>query len=350
MDLNEVKMRINGEENFVLYRLPNEKRAHLISSSRILRFDSFPTDIDSLRNCFIFAPFSTKNHPILAIPSEKSADFETTGTLVENLQDSSFPTSEPTENYRKAFDQFVSAVRSGNFQKLVLSRSCDVEMHKQDSVELFQKACLLYPQAMVYLFHTPQTGSWLGATPELLLAGDETQLRTIALAGTLKNNSPKGFSLSDWGEKERLEQNIVADFIRERIAGFGRCKDEWGPYSISAGHISHLRTDFYFTMEREATAPFLSAIHPTPATCGLPKEEALQFILDHEGIDRTYFAGYLGFIDADRTNLFVNLRCMRLSDHNATLYAGGGILSTSDVTAEWNETEEKMNTLKRVLL
>ena len=33
-----------------------------------------------------------------------------------------------------------------------------------------------------------------------------------------------------------------------------------------------------------------------------------------------------------------------------TTLPGGGILATSDLSSEWNETEEKMNTLKRLLL
>lgn len=346
--ISEAKKLLISEKHYVLFRLPNEKTAHLVAANHIHAYDTIPSDWSQLRNSFVFAPFSTGKEQFLAIPSEKSHLIEIAGKPMKALE--SLPTeSTPTSEYRQAFKAFSSAIRSRRFQKLVLSRSCDIAIPTQDPIDLFEKAALAYPNAMVYLFHSPQTGHWLGVSPELLIAGDDIQLRTIALAGTLRNNGGT-IPIENWGEKERLEQHIVADYIRDRIAGFGTCKDEWGPYSINAGHLSHLRTDFYFQVEEERRADFISAIHPTPAVCGLPKEESIAFIQQHEGYDRGYYAGFLGMVeDSSRMELYVNLRCMRFDEKSATLYAGGGILSTSDLTSEWMETEEKMNTLKRIL-
>lgn len=350
MNLNEVRQHINEEEHYVLYRLPNEKRGHLISAHHIQLHDQIPDNLSLLGNCFIFAPFSTEKHKILAIPSEKSIDFELKEEAPNIIQESSI-SAQPDASYEKAFRHFLSAIQEKRFQKLVLSRSQKISIPKQDEWRLFNTVCVHYPNAMVYLLHSSHTGNWLGASPELLLSGDDAQLRTIALAGTKKNQGEKSVPLEKWGEKERMEQKIVADFIRERIACHGTCKDEWGPYSVSAGHISHLRTDFYLFMEKKMRAPFLKSIHPTPAVCGLPKEESQQFISAHEGLDRSYFSGYYGPIDPNgKMDLYVNLRCMNFTDDTATLYAGGGILATSDLSSEWNETEEKMNTLKRLLL
>lgn len=349
MSLNDVRNEINTAENYVLYRLPNEKRGHLISSQHIHAHETIPTDFSSLKNAFVFAPFTTGKHPFLAISSEKPFIFDIEDQPTASSHYAVDGTS-PSEAYQEAYNRFVSAVREKRFQKLVLSRSQTIQIEKQDPLQLFCRVCHTYPTAMVSLFHSSQSGNWLGASPELLLSGDDTQLRTIALAGTLRNRDTTPLTMADWGEKERLEQRIVADFIRDRIACFGTPKDEWGPYSVSAGHLSHLRTDFYLTMDEERRAPFLSAIHPTPAVCGLPQEKALQFISENEGLDRSYYAGFLGHIDGEsKMDLYVNLRCMRFTDSEATLYAGGGILATSDLQSEWNETEEKMNTLKRIL-
>lgn len=349
MNIQDVRDYMKEEEHYVMFRLPNEKMAYCISSPHIRLFDTFPQQLSSLRNSFVFAPFSTQKHPILVLPMVNKIQLEMNETLPSSIKRTASE-CEPSADYCLAFQTFVSAVKAGKFQKLVLSRAETISVPTQDPIQLFQTLCAKYQNAMVYYFHSHHTGNWLGATPELLLSGDDVQLRTIALAGTVRNQGEMVVPLSNWGEKERLEQSIVADFIRNHILSFGQCKDEWGPYSVSAGHISHLRTDFYFTMNEDQRTSFINAIHPTPAVCGIPQEESMAFILANEGVDRGYYAGFLGTIEEEcELNLYVNLRCMNFTDKSATLYAGGGILPTSDLQSEWNETEEKMNTLKTLL-
>ena len=81
-----------------------------------------------------------------------------------------------------------------------------------------------------------------------------------------------------------------------------------------------------------------------------PKEAAYRFILANEGYDRSYYSGFIGRLDPDgKTGLYVNLRCMHIGNDSLTLYAGGGLLPSSDLKDEWLETEKKMQTLKRLL-
>ena len=94
----------------------------------------------------------------------------------------------------------------------------------------------------------------------------------------------------------------------------------------------------------------LALLHPTSAVCGLPKEPALQFILENEGFDRSYYSGFLGPVNsATGTHLYVNLRCMELLEKEAILYAGAGITAESNPEKEWQETQHKMQTMRRVL-
>ena len=91
-------------------------------------------------------------------------------------------------------------------------------------------------------------------------------------------------------------------------------------------------------------------LHPTPAVCGLPKEEAYRFIIDTENYDRSYYSGIIGWLAPEGdTTLYVNLRCMRIDKDTATLYAGGGILPTSEAESEWEETQHKMDTMRNIL-
>ncbi len=116
----------------------------------------------------------------------------------------------------------------------------------------------------------------------------------------------------------------------------------------------------------------ISALHPTPAVCGLPKEKAKKFILSEENYDREFYTGFLGELNLQKnvqrsrtrrnvenlayravkkeTGLYVNLRCMKIEDGKAVLFVGGGITKDSVPEDEWEETVNKAQTMKKVLL
>src|SRR6202021_687877 len=94
----------------------------------------------------------------------------------------------------------------------------------------------------------------------------------------------------------------------------------------------------------------VSELHPTPAVCGIPLNDATQFIKETEGYDRGYYTGFLGPCNMDgKTELYVNLRCAELFADCINLYVGGGITKDSIPENEWEETEMKSKTLLSAL-
>ncbi len=94
-------------------------------------------------------------------------------------------------------------------------------------------------------------------------------------------------------------------------------------------------------------------LHPTAAICGLPRQKAFEFIRMYEGYSRQYYTGFLGEVnypEPGSTSLMVNLRCMQLfpKEKKAWVYVGGGITSSSLPEKEWEETQAKSETMKRV--
>jgi isochorismate synthase len=95
---------------------------------------------------------------------------------------------------------------------------------------------------------------------------------------------------------------------------------------------------------------FLQTIHPTPSVGGLPKKEAFEFISTHEKHDRGYYTGFLGPLNIEnKSQLFVNLRCMQLFEKEFVLYSGAGITAASVAEREWEETDNKMMTMLNVM-
>lgn len=249
--------------------------------------------------------------------------------------------------YATAFRRCHTALLSGACRKIVLARQRMVEGPACQPEDLFFRACRLYPRVMVALVSTPQTGTWLAATPETLVARHGGQWHTVALAGTTlwRENI-------DWSAKNRREQAYVADFIESRLAGIAHHIERSEPHTVRAAHLAHLRTDFTFVPNSDIGAgDILARLHPTPAVCGLPQAEAMRTIVATEPEPRRYYAGFLGMLrQQGDTDIYVNLRCMEiLSPTLFRLYAGGGLIAESDCQQEWQETQDKMRTMERLI-
>ena len=199
---------------------------------------------------------------------------------------------------------------------------------------------------MIILVSTPQSGTWLVATPAILLSGRGAQWQTVALAGTMPFSEQVL-----WSDKNIQEQRYVATYITEQLEQFTSDFTETGPRTVRAGHLAHLRSDFHFQLnDTQTIGEIIQTLHPTPAVCGLPKHQALNFILHNEHHDRSYYSGFMGpLFVGDTTHLFVTLRCMQLFTNGYHLYAGGGILCDSQEEQEWHETEIKLDTMRRVI-
>ncbi len=256
----------------------------------------------------------------------------------------------------------IEAIEAGEMQKVVLSRTKQVELSSDFSVtDIFERLCDKYPNAFVSLVYLPHLNQiWLGATPETLVSVDKEGIfRTVALAGTQSAFDAAGQPIppkqAPWTQKEIEEQALVSRYI---ISCFKKIRVreyiEEGPKTAVAGNLMHLRSDYAVDTKAinfpELGTVMLDLLHPTSAVCGMPKLPAVQFIQQNEGYDREFYSGYLGPVNIENeTHLFVNLRCMKISHGAATLYGGGGITEDSVPEKEWEETELKCRTMMAVL-
>ncbi|WP_294631136.1 isochorismate synthase [uncultured Bacteroides sp.] len=349
---------IRQKQPFAVYRIPGEKVPRLITQDEgTVRLIYDLNELNGQRG-FVIAPFRVSDeYPIVLLQSEQGGrpfpmHGDGSGEQEQPVQTQGKETFRTTctEHYADCFHTFIRALRNDTFDKLVLSRKLTVSQAPGFSPSsVFRAACKRYIHSYIYICYTPQTGIWLGSTPEIILSGEKDEWHTVALAGTqpLQN----GQLPQVWDEKNRKEQEYVAAYIRRQLLSLGIRADEKGPYPAYAGALSHLKTDFRFSLkDNNDLGELLKLLHPTPAVCGLPKEEAYRFIQDNEGYDRRYYSGFIGWLDPDgKTDLYVNLRCMHIDDRQLTLYAGGGLLASSELNDEWMETEKKLQTMKRLL-
>jgi len=341
---------------YAIYRLPHADHATLIQQT-----EGEPAEYLSCielngKRGFVVAPFQvTAQQPILLIRPDVIKTMESVGLVSDSVEDRNHTTCPTDSSYAIDFANYHAQLESGLFRKIVLARCADEASEEPiDPMELFHRACALYPRMFISLVSTSKSGVWLTATPEILLEGKDSDWRTIALAGTMKLAGEQLIGEGEtvcWPTKDIQEQRIVTTYIAECLEQFTGDFHEEGPRTVRAANLVHLRSDFTFTLpDSQHLGDLLHTLHPTPAVCGLPKRETFNFIIQNEHTPRRYYSGFMGMLDPeDETHLYVSLRCMNIEGSHYHLYAGGGLLKDSTEEQEWQETEAKLETMRRCI-
>lgn len=350
--------------SFAAYRLPLQKHVMLNRRHDEPEVIASAAELNG-REGFVIAPFAADSKcPILLLHAEwEATEVDALCSDDEALSIINTNNAEMRKHYHTDFSNFHSQLTEEKFSKIVLARSLKIDVDKTpDPLCLFARACRMYPRMFVALFSTDISGTWLVATPEILLSGTGGDMATMALAGTMQLSGKQlafdtpeddGTSRNTivWSEKNRQEQHYVETYITECIEHFADDFSKTKPYTTRAGNLVHLRTDIKFRLSNTSQlGDVLEAMHPTPAVCGIPKHQTQEFIIDNESGPRRYYSGFAGPISANGdTHLYVSLRCMQIRGKEMRLYAGGGLLKESTEQREWDETEAKMLTMRSVI-
>ncbi len=345
----KVAQQFQNKLPFVVYCKPNTKKMIGIFQNDNVLYEL--TDFDE--SGFAFVAFdSTKKY---FIPEELS------DVYVEKVNSATyyFTDEMPTttneiavKNFETLVEKGILAIAENEFKKVVLSRKESFEIGNLDFEKVMNRLHFNYPNAFNYCFFHPKIGFWIGATPEQFIQIANETIKTVALAGT------QLFAETiSWENKEKQEQYLVTDFILESVRLYCHNQQVSQPYTFKAGAIAHIKTDISATLNSKSDlGKLIEALHPTPAVCGLPKENAKQFILDNEGYNRKFYTGFLGELNIDFTtfkrdnsDLFVNLRCMEINDKVASIYVGCGITKDSIPKKEYIETVNKSMTIRKVI-
>ena len=323
--------------DLLLFRFPgseiNELNGTLSHLDEVTKKDE-----NSNLNGFIFTNFDNSSC-YLFTPNSESKDINYS---LHFQKDKPFIISK--EDYLFQATEFLSEIKNNHIGKAILSRIKKEVFDHSKTIQLFHQLCETYPEALVYLLSSELTGTWIGASPEVLIETDDDILYTMALAGTKKD------AKTEWTEKEMEEHELVADFIVDQLKSFELDNIESvGPYEYEAGPVTHLRTNINAELFGNSPWKIGKSLHPTPAVSGMPRDEALKLISKTEKHKRDLYAGILGVLDPETTRLFVNLRCAQIQENEIFLYVGGGFTAQSIPLDEWNETENKSKTLLNVI-
>lgn len=377
-----VEKLLKSSFSFAVWKSPEAENAYLmidINKEKKTVNDSQLWPLEEQEACFVINSYS-QSHPvnpeIIAadlIVSLETGDLKVNPNLSSSQLEKFLSELNKSENphkknqnsnikteskgYENAVSNAVNSIKNGNLRKVVISRYKDFDIPAFfDAYDFFKNITNKYKNAFCYLVSSNRHGTWMGATPERLIAIDQSGVfSTDALAGTQPLGLSTDLANIAWTQKEIEEQAMVSRYIIDcfkkiRLREF----DEIGPKTIMAGNLAHLKTSFTVNMKATNSpnlgSTMLDLLHPTSAVCGFPRAHANEFIRENENFDRELFSGFLGPVNFnDETKLFVNLRCMKISNGKLRLFAGAGITSDSNPEREFEETNQKMNTLLAAL-
>lgn len=245
-------------------------------------------------------------------------------------------------------EQAVDAVTRGELEKVVVARRATVQGAHDAGRVLSRLAgtagCVRY--GMV----TPDA-SFVGASPEVLVAADARGIRTEAVAGTEPRRGADFAEVTRLllRDKDRREHAVTAEAIQSTLA---RCRcvitSSEAPRVRTLTHVHHLVTTMTAVRPPEGMhlLDLVLALHPTPAMGGAPRRAAAAFLRDHEAFARGYYASPVGWVDAAGNGAFVvGIRSAMLTKDLAYVHAGAGIVRGSIPSLELAETTAKMRTM-----
>jgi len=263
----------------------------------------------------------------------------------------------PHARWLEQVEAAVGAIRCGDLEKVVLARSLGVESDVAYDIVPVLAALRTVERSCTTFAVTRGEQSFLGASPEWLVRLSGERLSTSALAGS----APRGRSPEEDARfaralrESKKDQEEHAFVVREIAAALeplceGIAFPE-APDLLTLDGIQHLETPFVACL-REGLEPrphlfdLAARLHPTPAVCGTPTERAADWLREHEQLERGWYAGGVGYVDARGSGeLVVSLRSGLLQGRSARLYAGAGLVEASQPEAELSETRLKLRAL-----
>ena len=258
--------------------------------------------------------------------------------------------------WRGLVEAATAAIRAGELRKVVLAREVHGTAPRDvDVIAVLRHLRAAQPDCFVFGYWRGDR-AFVGASPERLVRLDGRMVQASSLAGS----AARGASVHDddalaaallTSEKDRAEHGAVREALRAGLAEL--CDDVTAPENpslLTLRHVHHLHTPVSAILRPgHSLLDVVARLHPTPAVGGTPRAAALDFIREHERLDRGWYAAPIGWMGRESGEFAVALRSAVIAGADATLFAGCGIVAASDPDREFAESLVKLRPMQAAL-
>ncbi|HDY7849550.1 isochorismate synthase MenF [Vibrio vulnificus] len=257
------------------------------------------------------------------------------------------------EGWCDLVSKVLKGIQAKAFKKVVLARKTTVHLDSAlCAAQLLKASYLQNHHSFHFMLSLDSKHSFIGSTPERLYLRQGQELYTEALAGTIGrgHNATQDMELASWlsqDVKNLNENQYVVDDIVDRLTPHAASVEvESEARLVRLRKVQHLKRNIHAQLKTGVNGvQLLSALQPTAAVAGLPRQESMQFIVENEPFARGWYAGSVGYISHEQAEFCVAIRSALIVDDSLHLFAGAGIVPGSIAEHEWSELDKKMSTL-----
>lgn len=262
------------------------------------------------------------------------------------------------QGYKDAVEKAKDYIRAGDIFQVVPSQRWK-QSFPLPPFALYRSLRRTNPSPFMFFFNF---GGYqvIGASPEILVRLRDGEVTVRPIAGTRKRGVDEAEDraleadlLAD--PKERAEHLMLLDLGRNdvgRVAKVGTVRPTEQFIIERYSHVMHIVSNVVGEIAdgQDALSALLAGL-PAGTVSGAPKVRAMEIIDELEPEKRGVYGGGVGYFAANgEMDFCIALRTAVLKDGQLYIQAGGGVVYDSDPEAEYQETVNKSNALRRAAL
>ncbi|MCY3928527.1 MAG: chorismate-binding protein [Acidobacteria bacterium] len=274
-------------------------------------------------------------------------------------------TADPTlsdEDYFAVVNRAKEYIAAGDIFQVVLARRWALDLDVAPTT-VYRALRLVNPSPYMVLFESPEV-SLIGASPEMLVRRTGRRLEMRPIAGT----RPRGRTAAEDrvlaeelmdDPKECAEHVMLVDLGRNdlgRVASPGAVSVEEFMVIEQYSDVMHIVSSVEAEQADGAGSGAGSALDallaclPAGTLSGAPKIRAVEIIDELEPEARGMYGGSVGYFSfGGDMDTCITIRTLAITNGEASITAGGGIVADSDPVREAQETRDKAAALLRAV-
>jgi anthranilate synthase component I len=257
--------------------------------------------------------------------------------------------------YKAAVEKAKDYIRAGDIFQVVPSQRWS-QRFELPPFALYRSLRRTNPSPFMFFFNF---GGFqvIGASPEILVRLRDGEVTIRPIAGTRKRGATPEEDRALEAElladpKERAEHLMLLDLGRNdvgRVAKVGTVRPTETFIVERYSHVMHIVSNVVGELAtgEDALSALLAGL-PAGTVSGAPKVRAMEIIDELEPEKRGIYGGGVGYFAANgEMDFCIALRTAVLKDRTLYVQAGGGVVFDSDPEAEYQESVNKSNALRR---
>ena len=267
--------------------------------------------------------------------------------------DLNFQSNYSKEEYFSIISKAKEYIKKGDIFQVVTSQRFETD-YDLEAITLYRSLRRLNPSPYLVNLNFNDFGL-VASSPELLVQLRNEKVTIRPIAGTRKRgkNASEDLELSKdllADQKELAEHLMLLDLGRNdvgRVAKNNTVKVTEKMIIEYYSHVMHIVSNVEGLIDKKYDAvDALIAGFPAGTVSGAPKIRAMEIIEELENLNRSFYAGCMGYFDSNGDmDTCISLRSGLVKNNKLYVQAGGGVVYDSNPEDEYQETMNKAGAL-----